>query len=89
MADRPINEKLWAMVISQARLKYHPYPSPGASAWVHKRYEELGGKFEKTSGDTKRKKELKKQWENRLREKHAHGDHDPRASKKEDKKDSK
>jgi hypothetical protein len=46
MADVPINEKLYAMVVGQAKAKYRVYPSPGASHWVHRRYLELGGKFE-------------------------------------------
>jgi len=45
MAQIPVNQKLWNMVITQAKMKYHPYPSPGASAWVHREYEEKGGKF--------------------------------------------
>jgi len=86
MASVPSNENLWAMVVSQARLKYHPYPSAGASAWVHKRYEELGGRFEETSEKTKRNKQLKAQFERKLAEKRAHNDHNPR-SKKNEKKD--
>lgn len=45
MADVPANEKLYAMVVFQAKAKYRIYPSPGASHWVHRRYLELGGKF--------------------------------------------
>ena len=45
MADTPSNQKLYAMVVMQAKAKYRVYPSPGASHWVHKRYLELGGKF--------------------------------------------
>lgn len=85
MAKTPVNEKLWSMVVFQAKTKYHPYPSPGASNWVHKRYIELGGKFEDSTEATARKEKLKQMWENKLREKKASNDHDPRV--KEDKKD--
>lgn len=87
MANKtPTNEKLWAMVVFQAKLKYHPYPSPGASHWVHQRYEELGGKFEDSNDHTRRKKVLKEMWERKLREKRANNDHDARMSKDEGKK---
>lgn len=46
MADIPMNQTLYALVVTQAKAKYRIYPSPGASAWVHRRYLELGGKFE-------------------------------------------
>jgi hypothetical protein len=45
MAEVPQNQRLYAMVVMQAKAKYRVYPSPGASHWVHKRYLELGGKF--------------------------------------------
>jgi hypothetical protein len=54
MADVPVNEKLYAMVVTQAKAKYRIYPSPGASAWVHRRYLELGGKFESSEDRGKR-----------------------------------
>lgn len=69
MAEKPVNEKLWTMVISQAKSKYHPYPSPGASNWVHKRYIELGGKFEDSSSHSARKAAIKKLWERKIKEK--------------------
>jgi hypothetical protein len=81
MADIPTNEHLWAMVVTQARLKYHPYPSPGASAWVHRRYIELGGKFESHDEKTKRQAMLQAKAERNRKEKAAHGSRDPRASK--------
>jgi hypothetical protein len=67
--EKPLNEKLWTMVIFQAKTKYRTYPSPGASAWVHQRYIELGGKFEKSTDHTARKKAMKKLWERKLEEK--------------------
>ena len=45
MAETPQNQRLYAMVVMQAKAKYRIYPSPGASHWVHKRYLELGGKY--------------------------------------------
>ena len=56
MAEVPVNEKLYAMVVMQAKAKYHTYPSPGASHWVHRRYLELGGKFEDTVEKNRREK---------------------------------
>lgn len=55
MANIPTNEKLYAMVVSQAKAKYRIYPSPGASHWVHRRYLELGGKFEDSEKIAERK----------------------------------
>lgn len=45
MAQKPANEKLWNMVIAQAKAKYSTYPNPAASHWVHERYVQSGGKF--------------------------------------------
>jgi hypothetical protein len=84
MAEKPVNEKLWTMVIFQAKLKYHPYPSPGASAWVHQRYIELGGKFEDSNDHTRRKRILQEMYKRRLKEKRAHNDHDARDHKKDE-----
>lgn len=75
MADVPTNQKLWGMVVFQAKAKYHTYPSPGASNWVHKRYVELGGKFEETSEKTAREKAVEAMKERLLKEKMAHNDH--------------
>ena len=86
MAEKPVNEKLWTMVIFQAKLKYHPYPSPGASAWVHQRYIELGGKFEDSSDHTKRKRILQEMYERKLKERRAHNNRDARNKKDEGKK---
>ena len=65
MADVPINEKLYAMVVFQAKAKYRIYPSPGASHWVHQRYIELGGKFEDSEKIAERKELQKKVIEHR------------------------
>jgi hypothetical protein len=56
MAETPSNQKLYAMVVMQAKAKYRVYPSPGASHWVHKRYLELGGKFIDPVVENERKK---------------------------------
>lgn len=56
MADVPVNEKLYAMVVMQAKAKYTVYPSPGASHWVHRRYLELGGKFEDSAEKSMRER---------------------------------
>lgn len=81
MADIPMNEKLYAMVVTQAKAKYRIYPSPGASHWVHRRYIELGGRFEDSEKIAERKRLIKKYIEAR---KAARGHRD-----KDDKKDSK
>ena len=60
MADVPLNEKLYALVVSQAKAKYRIYPSPGASHWVHRRYLELGGRFEDSAKVAERKRMIAK-----------------------------
>ena len=83
MAQVPLNEKLYAMVVTQAKAKYRIYPSPGASHWVHRRYLELGGKFEDTSEKTRREKVAKRVAENRMLEKRGNND---RSAKMDEKK---
>lgn len=89
MAEVPINEKLYAMVVTQAKAKYRVYPSPGASHWVHRRYLELGGKFEDSTEKAYREK-LREHAAKVARHKIlAHGedhDDDDRMSKKKRKK---
>lgn len=46
---QPTNQKLWNMVVSQAKAKYATYPSPAASHWVHEEYIRYGGKFIESS----------------------------------------
>jgi hypothetical protein len=65
VANIPTNEKLYAMVVSQAKAKYRIYPSPGASHWVHRRYLELGGKFEDSEKIAERKALMRKVIEQR------------------------
>lgn len=54
MADIPANPKLYNLIVSQAKMKYDTYPSPGASHWVHKTYIERGGKFVHSQKELKR-----------------------------------
>jgi hypothetical protein len=65
VANIPTNEKLYAMVVSQAKAKYRIYPSPGASHWVHRRYLELGGKFEDSEKIAERKALMRRVLEQR------------------------
>jgi hypothetical protein len=75
MADVPTNEKLYAMVVFQAKARYRIYPSPGASAWVHRRYLELGGRFEDEVDKHRREDAIEKAKE-RIAAKRAGRDHD-------------
>ena len=90
MADVPINEKLYAMVVGQAKAKYRIYPSPGASHWVHRRYLELGGKFEDSSEIARRKMLMGRAQErmekHRREEDDKHSHHNKHDKKHEDKK---
>lgn len=63
MASKPANEKLYAMIVAQAKAKYSNYPNPGASHWVHERYIQSGGKFIDTTEETRRKDMIKKAYE--------------------------
>ena len=65
--QKPGNPKLYQMIIAQARAKYATYPSPGASAWVHKRYIELGGPFIETHEKDRRLKIAQKKFESKKR----------------------
>jgi hypothetical protein len=79
MADVPLNEKLYAMVVSQAKAKYRIYPSPGASHWVHQRYLELGGRFEDSEKIAERKSLMRRVIEHRrevLERNRKNGDND-------------
>jgi hypothetical protein len=67
MAEVPANEKLYAMVVTQAKQRYRIYPSPGASHWVHRRYLELGGTMI-DSEDIARRKEAMQHFIERRRE---------------------
>jgi hypothetical protein len=89
MADVPVNEKLYAMVVFQAKAKYRVYPSPGASHWVHRRYLELGGKFEDADDRAYRDKLKAKAIERMKRKAVGHGEeHDTKKPLPKNKKKS-
>jgi len=81
MSEVPVNEKLYAMVVFQAKAKYRVYPSPGASHWVHRRYIELGGKFQDSGEVAKR--------ERMIEEYKKHAEEHKLGNKKDDKKHGK
>lgn len=80
MAQTPANQKLYAMVVTQAKQKYRIYPSPGASHWVHKRYLELGGKFVDEAEENQRMRIAKHVLEERAKREH-HGLHNKKQFK--------
>lgn len=80
MPEVPVNEKLYAMVVTQAKAKYRIYPSPGASHWVHRRYLELGGKYIDSEEIAERKRILKA-WQERKAKVQGHDDKDKKDSK--------
>jgi hypothetical protein len=81
MAQIPKNEKLYAMVVTQAKAKYRIYPSPGASHWVHRRYLELGGTFEDSTQVAYKEKLMKRAVEAARKKKLAHGEDKEKADK--------
>jgi hypothetical protein len=85
MADVPTNEKLYALVVMQAKAKYRIYPSPGASHWVHRRYLELGGKFQDSAEKAEHDKMVRRFIEIR-QDRMSHGDHDAKEKKSSTKK---
>ena len=83
--QKPANPKLYAMIVAQAKAKYATYPSPGASHWVHSRYEQLGGQFtETTEEDRKMKMAVAKH--NAAKKKRFESKGDKKGEKKKDKK---
>ena len=76
MSQVPNNQRLYAMVVFQAKQKYRVYPSPGASHWVHKRYLELGGKFKDTAVESAKKEAIRRIIEQRKQHHDAHGERD-------------
>jgi len=76
MSQVPVNQRLYAMVVFQAKQKYRVYPSPGASHWVHKRYLELGGKFKDTAVESAKKEAIRRIIEQRKEHHGAHGERD-------------
>lgn len=45
MPEIPQNQRLWNMLVAQARAKFPKYPSLPASKWVHQEYLKKGGRF--------------------------------------------
>jgi hypothetical protein len=88
MAEVPTNEKLYAMVVTQAKAKYRIYPSPGASHWVHRRYLELGGKFI-ASEEIAKRKEMMKRYQEALALRRSKSKEKDSPKGKKDKKDKK
>ena len=39
------NQRLWNLMVMQAKMRFNKYPSPAAAHWVHTHYAQLGGKF--------------------------------------------
>jgi hypothetical protein len=70
MSQKPANQKLWEMVIAQARAKYAKYPSPAASHWVHQQYVKYGGKFIVSDGETQEKKRFVRAWHDKMEQMH-------------------
>jgi len=64
----PTNQRLWSMIIMQAKARFSKYPSPGASHWVHDQYIKHGGQFATVSEETRQKKMAKKHFEDKKRE---------------------
>lgn len=48
----PLNKKLYAQVVADAKKRFKVWPSAYASGWVVRRYKEMGGRYreEKKSG---------------------------------------
>jgi len=65
VASKPANEKLYAMIVAQAKAKYSNYPNPGASHWVHERYIQSGGRFIDTTEESRRQEIAKKSFANK------------------------
>ncbi len=56
-ANVPVNQKLWDMLVAQAKTKFVKWPSLPASKWVHSQYVQKGGQFTTEAG---RKEQLSK-----------------------------
>ena len=81
LSDVPVNEKLYAMVVTQAKARYRIYPSPGASHWVHRRYTELGGKYIDSEEIAERKRIMRAWQERKAKVRGHHNDDDKKDSK--------
>jgi hypothetical protein len=54
MSSIPANQKLWSMLLVQARAKFRTFPSPAASHWIHEKYTQMGGQFVESKKDLDR-----------------------------------
>ena len=62
MSQIPANQKLWNMLVAQAKAKFRVWPSAAASAWVHQHYVNMGGRFvESTKALTYKEKKGRKE----------------------------
>ena len=63
MAEVPTNQRLWNMLVLQAKTKFKTWPSIPASSWVRKEYTQRGGRFvdSKKVTEAKKKKEAAKE----------------------------
>ena len=55
MPDVPANQRLWNMLVAQARAKFPKFPSLPASRWIHEQYVQKGGQFLSAREAAKRK----------------------------------
>ena len=85
MAQKPANEKLWAMVIAQAKAKYSTYPNPAASHWVHERYVQSGGKFIDSNDPVVQRQKLQEKQFNKTRKEKTEKTEKPKKSVKKSK----
>jgi hypothetical protein len=56
MADVPVNQQLWDMLVLQAKHKFKTWPSIPAGKWVHEQYTQKGGRFASAGQIAKAKK---------------------------------
>jgi hypothetical protein len=54
MPATPINKKLYAEVIADAKKRFKVWPSAYASGWVVRRYKELGGAYKSPQKEKKK-----------------------------------
>jgi hypothetical protein len=85
----PINQRLWAMVITQAKTRFATYPSPAASHWVHSEYQKKGGQFKEVSDETRRQEVLARQFLRKRHERLAAKAKEEKSEHKSDKKKDK
>lgn len=61
----PLNKKLYAQVVADAKKRFQVWPSAYASGWVVRRYKERGGKYkEEKKTDTPLHRWFEEEWIN-------------------------